>query len=154
MTLAYHVIAAWFVRSRLAYRKAFVGFVSKVRERERKKERHACSHSPCVLDYDPFNKGCTLFSSLSSYLWQGLKASAVNPERFDPRPDSPALATAKSHSNNVSNQPSPQTAPRSISPVTKKETDSSCELHSEMSEVCMDMMARYAFAPCMSQPNR
>ncbi|XP_067044886.1 tuberin-like isoform X1 [Acropora muricata] len=113
VTLAYHVIAAWFVRSRLAYRKAFVGFVSK-----------------------------------------GLKASAVNPERFDPRPDSPALATAKSHSNNVSNQPSPQTAPRSISPVTKKETDSSCELHSEMSEVCMDMMARYAFAPCMSQPNR
>ncbi|XP_015768229.1 PREDICTED: tuberin-like [Acropora digitifera] len=97
LTLAYHVIAAWFVRSRLAYRKAFVGFVSK-----------------------------------------GLKASAVNPERFDPRPDSPALATAKSHSNNVSNQPSPQTAPRSISPVTKKETDSSCELHSEMSELASD----------------
>lgn len=33
VTLAYHVIAAWFVRSRVAYRKAFVGFVSKVRER-------------------------------------------------------------------------------------------------------------------------
>ena len=29
-----------------------------------------------------------------------------------------------------------------------------CELHAEMSEVCMDMMARYTFAPCMSQPNR
>lgn len=153
MTLAYHVIAAWFVRSRLAYRKAFVGFVSKVREKE-KKERHAYSHSLCVSDYNPFNKSCAFFSSLPSYLWQGLKASAVIPERFDPRPDSPALATAKSHGNNVSNQPSPQTAPRSISPVTNKETDSSCELHSEMSEVCMDMMARYTFAPCMSQPNR
>lgn len=153
MTLAYHVIAAWFVRSRLAYRKAFVGFVSKVRAKEEKKGTHFLILF-CVLDYDPFNKGCTLFSSLPSYLWQGLKASAVNPERFDPRPDSPALATAKSHSNNVSNQPSPQTAPRSISPVTKKETDSSCELHSEMSEVCMDMMSRYTFAPCMSQPNR
>lgn len=33
VTLAYHVIAAWFVRSRVAYRKAFVGFVSKVTER-------------------------------------------------------------------------------------------------------------------------
>lgn len=32
ITLAYHVIAAWFIRSRVAYRKAFVGFVSKVSE--------------------------------------------------------------------------------------------------------------------------
>lgn len=32
VTLAYHVIAAWFVRSRVAYRKGFVGFVSKVKE--------------------------------------------------------------------------------------------------------------------------
>lgn len=113
VTLAYHVIAAWFVRSRLAYRKAFVGFVSK-----------------------------------------GLKSSAVIPERYDSRPDSPALTTAKSHSSIASNQPSPQTGHRSISPVSNKETEAASELHSEMSEVCIDMMARYTFAPCMSQPNR
>ena len=54
----------------------------------------------------------------------------------------------------VSNQPSAQITHRSVSPVTHKETEAACELHSEMSEVCMDMMARYTFAPCMSQPTR
>ena len=85
---------------------------------------------------------------------QGLKSSAVIPERYDSRPDSPALTTAKSHSSIASNQPSPQTGHRSISPVSNKETEAASELHSEMSEVCIDMMARYTFAPCMSQPNR
>ncbi|RMX59744.1 hypothetical protein pdam_00021002 [Pocillopora damicornis] len=113
ITLAYHVIAAWFIRSRVAYRKAFVGFVSK-----------------------------------------GLKSSAIIPDRYEPKPDSPSLATTKSRTGNSTNQPSPQIHNRSSSPVVHKETETACELHAEMSEVCMDMMARYTFAPCMSQPNR
>ena len=86
--------------------------------------------------------------------FQGLKSSAIIPERYDSRPESPALAAARSHSGSVTSQPSPQIVHRSISPVTYKETEAACELHAEMSEVCMDMMARYTFAPCMSQPNR
>lgn len=113
ITLAYHVIAAWFIRSRVAYRKAFVGFVSK-----------------------------------------GIKSSAIIPDRYEPKPDSPSLATTKSRTGNSTNQPSPQIHNRSSSPVVHKETETACELHAEMSEVCMDMMARYTFAPCMSQPNR
>lgn len=30
VTLAYHVITAWFVRARVGYRKDFVGFITKV----------------------------------------------------------------------------------------------------------------------------
>lgn len=88
------------------------------------------------------------------FLLQGLKSSAIIPERYDSRPDSPALAASRSRSGSSANQPSPQVLRRSNSPVVQKETDAACELHSEMSEVCMDMMARYTFAPCMSQPNR
>ena len=87
-------------------------------------------------------------------LLQGIKSSAVIPERYDARPDSPHLAASRSRSGSSTNQPSPQVLHRSNSPVVHKETDAACELHSEMSEVCMDMMARYTFAPCMSQPNR
>ncbi|KAJ7372778.1 Tuberous sclerosis 2-like protein, partial [Desmophyllum pertusum] len=124
-TLAYHVIAAWFVRSRVAYRKSICWICEQVLTK----------------------KGNTVPDS-------GLKSSAIIPERYDSRPESPALTAASRSRSGSTNQPSPQVLHRSNSPVIHKETEAACELHAEMSEVCMDMMARYTFAPCMSQPNR
>ena len=58
---------------------------------------------------------------------------------------------------NVAPQPSPQVAHRSASPATPpmlKEIETAQDFHSDMNGVCLDMMARYTFAPCFSQPHR
>ncbi|XP_032221463.2 tuberin-like isoform X2 [Nematostella vectensis] len=117
VTLAFHVIAAWFVRARVAYRRGFVGFIAKA-----------------------------------------LRTSMALPaERYDSRGDSPSQGTRGRTSSVGTGQQSysPQGPVRLASPVSPpqaKETEYG--FHAEMSEVCMDMMARYAFAPGLAPPKR
>ncbi|XP_077979844.1 tuberin-like [Glandiceps talaboti] len=127
VSLAHHVIAMWFIKCRLPFRRDFVRFISK-----------------------------------------GLKSNALAPyEGLIPRVNQTKLRRSSSLSDKsrgpVGSGPSSPVSPGSAGGSSKSASVKESKvgpdeqlnrLHLELTETCIDLMARYTFSTCAAMPRR
>ncbi|CAL4122282.1 unnamed protein product, partial [Meganyctiphanes norvegica] len=127
VSLAYHVIAMWFLKCRLPFRKHFVSFISKnfismilTNEEAAQRRRSASANEQAILlarSRMPRSKSV----SHKLLLAEELQVSAVRPLLFDEQ--------AKNEADKIN-------------------------FHNDLRETCNDLMARYTFASCAPTPKR
>ncbi|KAJ8913200.1 hypothetical protein NQ315_016142 [Exocentrus adspersus] len=130
VSLAHHVIAVWFLKCRLPFRKDFVKFITN-------------SLQTNVLV--PFEETKTIFH----YHHQNL--SDLNQDSSD-RKRSSSLTEQGSRGRSSSSVSSM----RMDKPVLQRPSPNKflITFYEELTETCIDLMARYAFSPCSALPRR
>ncbi|XP_074649402.1 tuberin-like [Tubulanus polymorphus] len=138
VSLAHHVIAMWFLKCRLPFRRDFVSFINKglkanvLRQFEETSKLH-------LLNQDSSERG-----RIRSFNETMIRRRPNN------RPYSVAGPVAERHVREVGDKPSEKTQK---SPNKAVDEDMSI-FHKELSDTCIDMMARYTFSSCSSMPKR
>ncbi|XP_002740570.2 tuberin-like [Saccoglossus kowalevskii] len=132
VSLAHHVIAMWFIKCRLPFRRDFVSFITKGLR---------SNALPLFDKSDPvLSSEVRLHRSSSLTERTPLKGSYISSQ-----PTTPTTATGPGGRGRGMTQD-----------VIKTETPDELlnHLHLELTETCIDLMARYAFSTCAAMPRR
>ena len=139
VSLAHHVIAMWFLKCRLSFRRGFVSYIIKGLEAnvwtpfEEETRRNALE----LQNEDSSNR----------------KRSSSLTEQSNKRRERPISG----HTGGVQGPPTIQGTRAShaqlpdLKPIANKAL---MTFHQELTETCVDLMARYAFADCSALPTR
>ncbi|XP_072916308.1 tuberin isoform X3 [Hemitrygon akajei] len=158
VSLAHHVIAMWFIRCRLVFRKDFVRYITKGL-RSNALLPFEDTHEPTSFRARSTSLNERPFKSLraSKSLKPGFTSSQIKDMR-----DLSAVAAFRSRSISVSEHAIQrmQTSITSSSLGSADESslaeaeDSLKTVHLELTETCLDMMARYVFSNFSALPKR
>ncbi|KAJ8037419.1 Tuberin [Holothuria leucospilota] len=116
VSLAHHVIAMWFIKCRLPFRREFVNCITR-----------------------------------------GLNASCMRPGIFSPHSDtSKQTGRGLRRTNSLTKISSKRGKSDNQAPkeTTNQNNDHLDELHKQLTETCLDMMARFTFSTCTTMPKR
>lgn len=124
VSLAHHVIAAWFLKCRLSYRRNFVSFII-----------HGL-HNYIIMPFEEQHKS-THFQN-----------AAANEDSSN-RQRSSSLGSKVSRSSGALGGRAGGAAGGALS-----STSASATFHVELTETCLDLLARYTTTPCSVKPHR
>ncbi|XP_060521768.1 tuberin [Cylas formicarius] len=123
VSLAYHVIAVWFLKCRLPFRRDFVRFIT----------------SGLQANLLPFD---------DTYL--KMDTNALNQDSSDRKRSSSLTEQGSRHRDSLSVRLDNKASVIRRQPPNK----SLVTFYEELTETCIDLMARYAFSPCSALPKR
>ncbi|KAI5634860.1 tuberin domain-containing protein [Phthorimaea operculella] len=133
VSLAHHVIAAWFLKCRLSYRRNFVRFII-----------HGL-HNYTLM---PFEERLPRNPANSSGPTQALNPAPANEDSSN-RQRSSSLG-----SRAVSRAPLGGRGGGVNAGGAASQASASAAFHVELTETCVDLLSRYAFTPCSVKPHR
>ncbi|XP_078611279.1 tuberin-like isoform X3 [Branchiostoma floridae x Branchiostoma japonicum] len=140
VAMAHHVIAMWFIRCRLPFRRSFVQYITKglksnVPIEDRSASSPSSHHSPVSSTQDQFRTRSASFTE--------------RPRSFRPSPKSKfeLLQLERSFTWRETRQ-------SDHTPAMDERQETLLKVHTELLETCLDMMARYTFSTCSTIPKR
>ncbi|XP_066292479.1 tuberin-like isoform X2 [Branchiostoma lanceolatum] len=142
VAMAHHVIAMWFIRCRLPFRRSFVQYITKglksnVPLEDRSASSPSSHHSPVSSTQDQFRTRSASFTE--------------RPRSFRPSPKSKfeLLQLERSFTWRETRQ-----SGTDHGPIVDERQETLLKVHTELLETCLDMMARYTFSTCSTIPKR
>ncbi|XP_078690983.1 tuberin-like isoform X3 [Branchiostoma floridae x Branchiostoma belcheri] len=142
VAMAHHVIAMWFIRCRLPFRRSFVQYITKglksnVPIEDRSASSPSSHHSPVSSTQEQFRTRSASFTE--------------RPRSFRPSPKSKfeLLQLERSFTWRETRQSGTDHG----SAVDERQ-ETLLKVHTELLETCLDMMARYTFSTCSTIPKR
>ena len=154
VSLAHHVIVMWFLKCRLAYRQNFVTFII------------SGLNSNVLSNFEEggFRKGAVTMAGKSSQAKIAAQRAADRLKKTVMAEQKPLLGRPRAASftdtpvkpvvSNPSRDRHPTAGISGPSTIPDGNMDKMMTFHQELSETCVDMLARYMFANASVKPNR